>query len=218
MVFTVTPTRLTSGVWGAIKKGASWVDHKLGKGADFIDEQWRNRARPALESTLGKWMMDRAANSAGTFVEGSIAPARVILDKTIPLLKALPQTDTIKTITEAVRDTNDYFAKAGDMTRNYVSPGSVDRRAPSKKPKRQLFEDESSEKQSSKDPIPPNLKPPSSNPIGLSPRPKPQIRTRKMNSGRLKLTENPWTTNVWNDGFNAKYTFHNQSIYGSNRG
>jgi len=173
MVFTLTPTRLTSGVWGAAKNGASWVGGKLGKGIDFIIEQWRTRARPALESTLGRWMMDRAANSAGTFVEGSLEPARVILDKTIPLMKALPQTDTIKTITEAVRATNDYFAKAGDMTRIYVSLGSVERRAPSKKPKRQLFDDEpkSSEKQqpSSKDPIPPNLKPPSSKPTGMSP-------------------------------------------------
>ena len=243
MVFT----KLTSGVWNATKKAFSWADRKLGKGADFIDEQWRTRARPAIEdalvntigNTFGKRAMDGAANTVGNFIDGSLAPARLIFNKAIPLMEALPQIGAIKSITEAIRDTNDYATSFGDKARDYVSPGSVERnKAPPKKQQPSSKDSVPSEKQPSKEPIPTavtrpihadgssahqspsgtNLKPPSSNPIGLSPRPKPQIRTRKMNSGRLKLTENPWTTNVWNDGFNAKYTFHNQSIYGSNRG
>ena len=226
MAFGITPTRLTSGIWGATKKAFSWADRKLGKGVDFIDEQWRTKAQPALKNTFGEWVMDKAANTVGSYVESNLKPAQVILDKTIPLLEVLPQGDTVKSITKTVRDTKDYFAKAGDMTRNYISPRLTERKDLPKKSRLQLFADEPP-KPSLKDSIPAlptpinplGPKPPSIKVVESSPRPKIRIRTQKMNSGRLKLTENPWTMDIWNgNGLNAKYSFSNQTIYGNNRG
>ena len=170
MVFT----KLTSGVWGATKKAFSWADRKLGKGADFIDEQWRTKAQPALESTFGRRVMDLMADASGNFVGSSLVPARAILDGAVPLLEALPQGNTIKSITEAVRYTKNYADNFANMTRNYISPKSVERKT---------------------------LKPPSTKPQVSNPYPKQRIRTQKMNSGRLKLTENHWIPSFYGGSF-----------------
>ena len=172
------------GMWNAIKKAALWTDRKLGKGADFIDEQWRTKAQPALESTFGRRVMDLMADASGNFVGSSLVPARAILDGAVPLLEALPQGNTIKSITEAVRYTKNYADNFANMTRNYISPKSVERKTlkpPSTKP--------------------PSTKPPSTKPQVSNPYPKQRIRTQKMNSGRLKLTENHWIPSFYGGSF-----------------
>ena len=115
---------MTSDLWGAVKKGAAWTGGKLKKGADFVDEQWRTKIRPAVTKTIGQDMMDNIAHKAGSFVENSVGGVGTTLKIASKVLEFLPRVGKLKDWT---RKGGDYLDKAGDTVRNYVSLGYVDR-------------------------------------------------------------------------------------------